>query len=671
MPTMNPIEHTNIAGLKITTHAFNTIVVGSGAAGLNAAEYLHRHGQKNVALVTEGVKMGTSRNTGSDKQTYYKLTLCGSDGDSVRKTAQTLFSGGAMDGDIALAEAAGSAQCFYRLIDMGVPFPENSCGEYVGYKTDHDPLKRGTSCGPLTSKFMTEKLLDAVKERNITVFDKHQVIEILTAPGENGGKKCVGVLTLNLGEIDDPEKRYVIFSATNVVYATGGEAAMYEQCVYPQSQTGATGNAFRAGVHGKNLTESQYGITSVKFRWNLSGTYQQVLPRYISRDRNGGDEQEFLTPYFDSPTQLLTAIFLKGYQWPFDPRKVAGGGSSLIDILVYNEIVNKGRKVFLDYTRNPSPAEKNGKMDFSILSGEVSEYLENSGALLETPILRLAYMNPAAIDLYKTHAIDLEKDLLEIAVSAQHNNGGLEGDKWWQSRLDGFFPIGEVNGTHGVYRPGGTALNSGQVGGMRAAKYIVQQKRDDPMPAATLAELCGELLTKTVEFSENALADNAPAFDVDAAIKELQQRMSRYGAHIRSAKGAQIALDEAKSLLDRLDDPLTIGGPGKLRDLHRLRDLAVCQYVYLFAIQDYINRGGASRGSYLVYDQNGEKPAEDLPEEFRFRLENDGQCGEIQEVAFENGNCRATWRPVRPIPPADDWFETVWKRYLSGEVFRE
>ena len=30
------------------------------------------------------------------------------------------------------------------------------------------------------------------------------------------------------------------------------------------------------GSQGKNLTESQFGIASIKFRWNLSGTYQQV-----------------------------------------------------------------------------------------------------------------------------------------------------------------------------------------------------------------------------------------------------------------------------------------------------------------------------------------------------------------------------------------------------------
>ena len=40
------------------------------------------------------------------------------------------------------------------------------------------------------------------------------------------------------------------------------------------------------------------------------------------------------------------------------------------------------------------------------------------------------------------------------------------------------FPVGEVNGSHGVYRPGGSALNAGQVGGLRAAEYIAHRYAD-------------------------------------------------------------------------------------------------------------------------------------------------------------------------------------------------
>ena len=43
----------------------NIIVIGSGAAGLCAALRLYREGVKDILVITEGVKMGTSRNTGS------------------------------------------------------------------------------------------------------------------------------------------------------------------------------------------------------------------------------------------------------------------------------------------------------------------------------------------------------------------------------------------------------------------------------------------------------------------------------------------------------------------------------------------------------------------------------------------------------------------------------
>ena len=61
----------------------HTVVVGSGCAGLNAADTLAALGEKSLLLVTEDMNAGTSRNTGSDKQTYYKLSLSGDEGDSI------------------------------------------------------------------------------------------------------------------------------------------------------------------------------------------------------------------------------------------------------------------------------------------------------------------------------------------------------------------------------------------------------------------------------------------------------------------------------------------------------------------------------------------------------------------------------------------------------------
>ena len=148
---------------KFTFRRSDVIIVGSGAAGLNAAIALKKQGIQDVTVLTEGLTFGTSRNTGSDKQTYYKLTSSGTTPDSVRQMAQTLFDGGCVDGDIALAEAAVSTRAFFHLVDIGVPFPCNRYGEYVGYKTDHDPFKRGISAGPLTSRYMTERLIEEAR----------------------------------------------------------------------------------------------------------------------------------------------------------------------------------------------------------------------------------------------------------------------------------------------------------------------------------------------------------------------------------------------------------------------------------------------------------------------------------------------------------------------------
>lgn len=277
--------------------------------------------------------------------------------------AETLFAGRCVDGDIALCETALSTQCFLKLVELGVPFPRNRYGEYIGYKTDHDPRRRATSVGPYTSKQMTECLERAVLAKGVPMLDKTQVIKILT----DGGTVC-GLLCLNVTAQDDAD-RFTLIRCKNVIWATGGPAGMYADSVYPFSQYGATGLALEAGARGKNLTEWQYGLASVAPRWNVSGTYMQVLPRVYSTAADGSDEREFLMDFFSDVHDMLSNLFLKGYQWPFDVRKVADG-SSIIDILVYLETC-KRRKVYLDYRTNPA----GGEFSYDALLPEAREYL--------------------------------------------------------------------------------------------------------------------------------------------------------------------------------------------------------------------------------------------------------------------------------------------------------
>ncbi|NLG84631.1 MAG: FAD-binding protein, partial [Firmicutes bacterium] len=456
-------------GLTLPIYIVHNLVIGSGAAGLNAALQLHRRGLDDVLIITEGLEMGTSINTGSDKQTYYKLSLFGEDADSPLALAETLFAGGSMHGDIALVEASLSARAFFHLVELGLSFPQDRYGQFVGYKTDHDPRRRATSVGPYTSREMCRALIAAVKRAGIPVHEGRVAVALLTLEEGEGRKRAAGAVAVNLeaSPWGEPIEALEVYAAENVIFAAGGPGGLYKTSVYPSVHTGGIGLALLVGAKAQNLCESQFGLSSIGFRWNVSGTYMQAIPRFLSTQADGKtDPREFLRPYFSSAGEMNSMVFLKGYQWPFDARKVVGG-SSLIDLLVYIETVIKKRRVFLDFTRDPE--------GFALedLSREAQDYLANSRALLPTPLARLTRMNPAAGELYREHGIDLASAPLEIAVCAQHNNGGLAGNIWWESEnIKHLFPVGEVNGSHGVYRPGGAALNAGQVGGFRAAEYI-------------------------------------------------------------------------------------------------------------------------------------------------------------------------------------------------------
>lgn len=573
-----------------------TLVVGTGAAGYAAAVRLHQYGVRDLAILAENVEAGTSRNTGSDKQTYYKLSLAGKEADSVRGMAEDLFRGQCVDGELALCEAALSARCFYYLTELGVPFPDNEYGEYIGYQTDHDRGRRASSVGPYTSKIMTERLEREAGERQIPVLNHMQLIQLLVKD-----EKVHGVLCLDKSVTD--RGKFVLIWCENVVLATGGPAGMYHDSVYPASQLGSSGIAFEAGVKGKNLTEWQFGMASLKPRWNVSGTYMQVLPRFISTDREG-----------------------------------------------------KNERVFLDFLHNPGGET----VAFEKLPEEACEYLRSAGACFGTPIERLIHMNEPAVSFYLEHGVDLREEMLEIAVCVQHNNGGLSTDCHWQTNIEGIFAVGEVCGSHGVTRPGGTALNAGQTGAVRAAEYIAFVRNRMPWKQSEEArKFCVEKAGKRMKL----LALSEEKSNLGEIWEKAVLRMSRAAGMIRNEEGLEAALEETTKQLQHFEADVRISDYRQGGMLYHLLDMLISQKVYLSAMLDYVRRGGGSRGSALYTSPEGEKPGEKMPELYRCRMDEGRLGGMIQEIRLLPEECRITWRPVRPIPEPDYFFENQWKAF--------
>lgn len=639
---------TTYNGVNVKKIALDTVIIGTGAAGYNAALRLDDYGVKDIAIVTEGVNMGTSRNTGSDKQTYYKMNLCADYPDSPKAMAQDLFNGKCVDGDIAYAEAALSVPCFLHLCELGVEFPVNRYGEYVGYKTDHDPRARATSVGPLTSKMMTERLEGAVNNRGIKIYDKLQVIEII-----KNDETCVGALCLNKTTTDEND-RFVLFQAKNTIIATGGPAGIYSNTVYPLGHHGATGVAFEAGVKGKNLTEWQYGLASTNPRWNVSGTYMQVLPRFVSVDSEG-NEYEFLNEYFTDIGTCLSKIFRKGYEWPFDCKKVLNG-SSIIDLLVFRECVLRGRRVYLDFRKNPYGLTE---LPYDKLDSEAREYLENAHACFGTPLARLQFMNMPAYDLYLSKGVDLEKEMLEIALCAQHNNGGLDIDMWWQTNIPHLFACGEVAGSHGVYRPGGSALNAGQVGSMRCAQYI-SKHGDNPL-YEDFDRFASEAISKHLEITRSILGDSD---NVATLTDEYQKKMDEVAGPIRNAFEFNETISNISRAIQDFNSTVKVDKPSKLWLAYRLRDTLLAQRLYVSAMDLYVSNGGKSRGSAIYTSANGDAP-ENMEEVFRFELDDGSFNNTIFELTLlDGGRCTlGESRPVRPLPEGGGFFENVWRDY--------
>jgi succinate dehydrogenase/fumarate reductase flavoprotein subunit len=574
-----------------------------------------------------------------------------------------------MHGDLALVEASLSARAFFHLVNLGVPFPRDRFGEFVGYKTDHDPRQRGTSVGPLTSREMCLALTREVRRHGIPILEGRVIVSLLTLE-DNEEKRIAGAVALNVGKgtghAENWPSRFEVYWAENVIFAVGGPGGLYKTSVYPKVHTGAIGLALLVGAKAQNLPESQFGLSSIKFRWNVSGSYMQVIPRVISTSFDGlHDEQEFLRPYFDIVEKMNSAIFLKGYQWPFDTRRIIGG-SSLIDLLVYIETVIKGRRVFLDFRRNGDG------FHLINLSPEALDYLTKSRALIESsPIDRLQAMNPGAIDLYQSKGISLKKEPLEIAVCSQHNMGGLAGNLWWESvNIKHLFPVGEVNGSHGVSRPGGSALNSGQVGGFRAAEYIAQRYKGWTLDLKRAQEAARSTIEALFDWVTRCEDSSTPW---EKEREEFQIRMTNAGTHIRSLDVLSNAVSAAWEQWFRYkkEGSFFLSLPD-LSEVLQNRQLCYAHAIYLEAILFAVRSGVGSRGSALVLDPDGILIHKDFEDRWRYAPENPDFREKVLETLPGNDErVENRWMERNPLPRTESWFEATWVAFQKGEIYQD
>lgn len=670
MPAVRGIDASEqtleVAGVTVPVYSCEALVLGSGAAGMRATVELKRRGV-DVLVASTGLFAGTSACSGSDKQTLYTAST-DYKGDNFVKYAQSLCGGGAMDFSTAYIEAVGSIDAMGGLQYMGLPLPHDDHGAILRYQTDHDEAGRATSCGPRTSKLMVKVLFEEALTLGVRILPSCSGIQIVKETVDGEERVC-GVIALHR---EEKRNAYgmIFIRCEDLIIATGGPGELYRDSVYPHHCHGGLGIALEAGVELCNVTESQFGIGTPRstFPWNLSGTYVQVMPRIYSVDA-GGNEINFLKRFYRTTREMVSNTFRKGYQWPFHSTRMLDYGSSLLDLAVFLE-QQAGRKVYLDFLQNPESVNEGDDFSLDNLDPDVREYLENNEALQELPIDRLRRMNPLAIELYRMHGTDLATEPLEFAMNNQHMNGGILIDDWGRTSLAGCYAIGEAAGSHGVTRPGGAALNSGQVFGKRVALAIKRARNGKTDTVADASAVSGAI-EGTLKDADRFVSGGVARKPKDVRT-EIQARMSDNAGIICTADEVKSALEAATALRCEIEaEGLQVSSAAMVGHAFRWRHMAWVSEAVLTALDHYISNGGGSRGARAICSDAGtrcpEASVEDLSR-FRFVEEQPKDRDEKLIVSRVEDGIKVSALPVDLTPEVQrEFFEKGWGRYLINE----
>ncbi|HIE03165.1 MAG TPA: FAD-binding protein [Candidatus Latescibacteria bacterium] len=588
---------------------FSVLVIGAGGAGLRAAiAAADAFGDPRKVLILTKGKFGRSGATAlacSDRMAFHATLPHTEPGgpDSWKYHAEDIYFGGGEVSDADLAEilAKGSAEAFYYLESIGVPFVRRPDGLPDQFVTDGSKYARACYTGPYTANHIEEALVREVGRLGIPVREHLAVVRLLKADGRVTGALCVDESTGDL----------LVVRTGAVVLTTGGGGEIFKVNAYPPGTTGSGyGLAYRAGAELVNMEFLQIGLCSVRTKLACSGSFFRALPRLVN-----GRGEEFLYRYLSDlrPCEVVDMLFRKGASWPAMYEEP----TSRIDVAVQRE-VGRGEKVFLDFSRNPEA------LDWSRVDPEILGWYRSKGVDLSErrfsrdPLARLLAINPQSVEWLRERGLDLTRgDLLELAPAVQHFQGGVKIRPDGGTSVPGLYAAGEVaGGQHGAKRPGGNSLLDcqvfGRIAGESAARWAAGASRPN----------LKEVLTELEE-----LKKGTPASEVRRELKEV---MSTCAGVVRTERG----------LREGLERILRLKEVGMAVDEEGLAFAA--ETSLMLDLGEMILRAAAtrreSRGCHLSFDGSGDP----LPRD-------DGNWRRYIVISEEDGRMTLEVRePVRP-----------------------
>lgn len=229
---------------------FDTVVIGSGLAGLSAAFHSSKYGK--VAIVT---KSQLDISNSYYAQGGIAAALGESDSPKLHLTDTLVAGRGLCDLDAVEVLVTEGPQRLMELIELGMEFDKKDGKLVLGLEGGHNQRRILHAGGDATGKLVTSfKLKKVLEQPTVTPFENVTAIKLLKQ------ENCI----VGLHAYDFVTRNNIIFKTKAVIIATGGLSRVFLRSTNPYTATGdGIAMAYEAGAKIADLEFIQFHPTAL------------------------------------------------------------------------------------------------------------------------------------------------------------------------------------------------------------------------------------------------------------------------------------------------------------------------------------------------------------------------------------------------------------------------
>lgn len=410
----------------------DTLVIGSGVAGLRAAIEASGHGDVIVIAKEELAFSNTAWAQGGI------AAVLGEDDSSLLHVEDTLVAGAGLclETSVRTVVEEGPGE-IDRLLGWGMRFDRDAEGELeLGREGGHHRNRIVHAKGDATGQELVRTLLERARSLaeapgTLRLFDHCFALDFVTGGGP--GTPVLGAITHH------PRYGLQIIWAKATILASGGAGQVYRETTNPKVATGdGVAMAWRAGAAVADLEFMQFHPTTLY----VAGASRALLSEAIRGE--GG-----------------YLVDRRGERFMLGRHELAE--------LAPRDVVSRAIVDHLARTQEP-----NVFLDVRHLGAE-----------------RFARRFPSLAALLRSYELDPGRDLIPVHPAAHYTIGGVWTDLDGRTSVPGLYAVGEVacNGLHGANRLASNSLLEGLVFGRRAGAAVAERADANRGPVQVVSDI--------------------------------------------------------------------------------------------------------------------------------------------------------------------------------------